>query len=150
MNILEDLQYAIVGRFSYGWLELEELRTCIPRQCNIKEECRIGLLRNKHTLIRLDQQDDFINLMSKGIYYILAKDGYSYTMRLLIYDAKFKVEEETTHAMAWISFSNLKPTYFVKEALFSIATAVGKPLHLDMTTINKTRPSCARVKVQTY
>lgn len=25
---------------------------------------------------------------------------------------------------------------------------VGKPLQLDMTTINKTRPSCARVKVQ--
>ncbi|KAH0645059.1 hypothetical protein KY284_032943 [Solanum tuberosum] len=44
-------------------------------------------------------------------------------MRPLIYDAKFKVEEETTQA-------------------------IGKPLHLDMTTINKTRPSCARVKVQ--
>lgn len=25
---------------------------------------------------------------------------------------------------------------------------MGKPLHLDMTTINKTRPSCARVEVQ--
>lgn len=24
---------------------------------------------------------------------------------------------------------------------------MGKPLHLDMDTINKTRPSCARVKV---
>ncbi|KAK4723910.1 hypothetical protein R3W88_026689 [Solanum pinnatisectum] len=50
--------------------------------------------------------------------------------------------------MAWISFPDLKPTYFVKEALFSLAAAVGKPLHLDMATINKTRPSCARVKVQ--
>lgn len=29
-----------------------------------------------------------------------------------------------------------------------MASAVGKPLHLDMATINKTRPSCARVKVQ--
>ncbi|KAK4729999.1 hypothetical protein R3W88_022987 [Solanum pinnatisectum] len=148
MNILEDLQYAVVGKFSYGWPELEELRTCMPQQCTIKGECRIGLLRNRHVLIRLDQQEDFINLMSKGIYYILAKDGYSYTMRPLIYDAKCKVEEETTQAMAWISFPDLKPTYFVKEVLFSIATAVGKPLHLDMTTINKTSPSCARVKVQ--
>ncbi|KAF3619552.1 hypothetical protein FXO38_23516 [Capsicum annuum] len=25
---------------------------------------------------------------------------------------------------------------------------VGKPIHLDMTTVNRTRPSCARVKVQ--
>ncbi|KAH0644842.1 hypothetical protein KY284_032726 [Solanum tuberosum] len=78
----------------------------------------------------------------------LPNDGYSYSMRPLIYDAKFKVDEETTQAMAWISFPDLKPTYFVKEALFSLATAVGKPLQLDMATINKTRPSCARVKVQ--
>ncbi|KAG5615463.1 hypothetical protein H5410_015287 [Solanum commersonii] len=50
--------------------------------------------------------------------------------------------------MTWISFSDLKPTYFVKEPLFSLATAVRKPLHLDMAIINKTRPNCARVKVQ--
>jgi len=68
-------------------------------------------------------------------------------MKPLIYDAKFKVEEETTQAMAWISFPDLKPTFFVKESIFSLATAVGKPIHLDMATINKRRPSCARVKV---
>ncbi|KAH0748396.1 hypothetical protein KY290_027628 [Solanum tuberosum] len=51
--------------------------------------------------------------------------------------------------MAWISFPDLKPTYFVKESIFSnLASAVGKPLHLDMATINKTRPSCAMVKVK--
>lgn len=36
----------------------------------------------------------------------------------------------------------------MKESLFSITSAVGKPLQLDMATINNTRPSCARVKVQ--
>lgn len=49
--------------------------------------------------------------------------------------------------MAWISFPILLPTYFVKECLFSLALAVEKPLHLDLATINKIRPSCARVKV---
>ncbi|KAK4736949.1 hypothetical protein R3W88_000646 [Solanum pinnatisectum] len=100
MNILEDLQYAVIGKFSYGWPELEELRTTLPHQCNIKGECKIGFLRNWHILIRLDQHTDFINLMSKSIYYIMAKDGYSYSMRPLIYNAKFKVDEETTKAMA--------------------------------------------------
>ncbi|KAG5624686.1 hypothetical protein H5410_009904 [Solanum commersonii] len=37
--------------------------------------------------------------------------------------------------MAWISFPNLLPTYFVKEYLFSLAAAVGKPLNLDLATI---------------
>lgn len=65
----------------------------------------------------------------------------------MIYDAKFKVGEETPKVMAWISFPNLLPTFFVKECLFSLASNAGKTLHLDMDTINKTRHSCARVKV---
>ncbi len=49
--------------------------------------------------------------------------------------------------MAWISFPNLFPAFFVKDCLFSLAMAVGRPIHLDQATLNKTRPSCARVKV---
>lgn len=69
-------------------------------------------------------------------------------MRPLIYDEKFKVDEETTQDMTWISFPDLKPKYFVKNSIFSLATVLGKPLHIDLATINKTRPICARVKVQ--
>ncbi|MCE3050918.1 hypothetical protein HAX54_048512 [Datura stramonium] len=31
MDIIENLQHAIVGKFSYGWPELEELRTLHPK-----------------------------------------------------------------------------------------------------------------------
>ncbi|KAG5570117.1 hypothetical protein H5410_059883 [Solanum commersonii] len=41
----------------------------------------------------------------------------------------------------------LLPTFFVKECLFSLAAVVGKPIQIDQATINKSRPSCARVKV---
>lgn len=80
-----------------------------------------------------------MNLTSKVVYYVNDSEGYSYQMRPSIYDSKFKIDEETSKAMTWISFPNLLPT--------SIASAVGRPLHLDLATINKTRPSCARVKV---
>ncbi|KAG5629510.1 hypothetical protein H5410_001227 [Solanum commersonii] len=73
--------------------------------------------------------------------------SYSYLMRTLIYDSWFKTTEETTKALAWISFPNLLPTYFAKECLFSLAFVVGKPVQLDLAIINRTRPSCARVKV---
>ncbi|KAG5611139.1 hypothetical protein H5410_022420 [Solanum commersonii] len=140
-NTIENLQYAVVGKFSYGWPDLDDLRNQIPKQCIVKGDCKIGLLRNRHIHIRFNLEEDFINMMSKNVFYILEKEGYSFPMRPLIYDAKFKVDDETTQAIAWISFTDLKPTYFVKESLFSLALAVGKPLHLDMATINKTRPS---------
>ncbi|KAH0639497.1 hypothetical protein KY285_036083 [Solanum tuberosum] len=69
-------------------------------------------------------------------------------MRPLIYDVAFKIEEETTYAMDWISFLDFKPTFFVNKSICSLASAVRKPLQLDMVMINKTRPICARVKVQ--
>lgn len=47
---------------------------------------------------------DRIDLVSEGAFYLECKDGYSYLIRTLIYDARFKINEETTKAMAWISF----------------------------------------------
>uniref|UniRef100_M1CMH9 DNA/RNA binding protein n=1 Tax=Solanum tuberosum TaxID=4113 RepID=M1CMH9_SOLTU len=147
MNQIEELQFAVIGKFTHDWSDLEELRRIIPQQCDIKGNCQIGLLRTKHILIRLTKHEDFVNMISKGAFYIKCKDGYSYLMRTLIYDSRFKVDEETSMAMAWISFPNLLPTFFVKECLFSLAAAVGKPIQIDQATINKSRPSCARVKV---
>ncbi|KAH0698547.1 hypothetical protein KY284_012762 [Solanum tuberosum] len=73
MNTVENLHYAVIGKFSYGWPEMDDLRIQIPKQCNVK---------------------DFLNMMSKNSYYITGKDGTVYQMRPLIYDAKFKVDEK--------------------------------------------------------
>ncbi|KAG5595367.1 hypothetical protein H5410_036599 [Solanum commersonii] len=107
-----------------------------------------GGIETEYTEIMLSKQVDFINLISKGAYYIGCKDVYSYCMCTLIYDARFQINEETTKALAWISFPNLLPTYFVKECLYSLASTVEEPVQIDLATINRTKPSCARVKVQ--
>lgn len=129
MNIIENLQHALVVKFSYGWPDMGELRRIIPipTRCRIKGDCHIGLFRNRHILIKLSLKEDFINITSKAAYYLKSKDRCSYQMRLLIYDSNFKIGEETTKAMAWISSPKLLPTYYVKESLFSLASAVGTP-----------------------
>ncbi|MCD7458384.1 hypothetical protein HAX54_038048 [Datura stramonium] len=122
MDVIEILQYDAVGKFFNGWPELEDLRKNIPKQCGIMGACRIRVLLNKHILIRCALQEDLVNLMSKSAYYINNKEGISFLMRPLIYDSFFRVDKETSQAMAWISFSNLLPTFFVKELLFSLAS----------------------------
>ncbi|KAG5586312.1 hypothetical protein H5410_046746 [Solanum commersonii] len=149
--IIENLQYAVIGNFLYGWSDIYELRTQIPKQCTMKGECKIGLLRNRHILMRFSRHEDFINMMSKRNYDLLSKDVYSYMMRPLInvfknvFGASLRKQLQ---AMVWISFLDFKPTLFVKESIFLLASAVGNPLQLDMAMIKKTIPSCARVKVQ--
>ena len=56
-------------------------------------------------------------------------------------------EEDTTTTIAWISFPSLPPNHFEEKIVFSLSPDVGKPLHVDLATKNKMRPSCARVKV---
>lgn len=60
----------------------------------------------------------------------------------------FNPEEETSITIAWISFPILPSNFFVKEDVFSLAAAVGKPLQVDLTIKNQTRPSYVRVKVE--
>ncbi|KAG5585127.1 hypothetical protein H5410_045561 [Solanum commersonii] len=147
MIINEDLQFAVIGKFSYGWPEIQELRRLIPKQCELKGDVNIGLISNRYVLIRTTLLEDYVTLLSKPQFYI-TQNYWSYPMRTFKWDPMFDPEEETSIAIAWISFSTLPPNFFGKEAIFSLASAVGKPLQVDMATQNKTRPSCARVKVE--
>ncbi|CAN4097094.1 unnamed protein product [Withania somnifera] len=143
----ENLEYAVVGKFSYGWPTIQDLHRRIPMECEFKEECNIGFLCNRHVLIRCSLFEEYIRLLSKPVYYIKDKLMY-HQMRPLKWEPWFDPEEETSTTMAWISFPTLPPHFFVKKALFSLAAAVGKPLQVDLAIRNKTRPSCARVKVE--
>jgi len=89
----------------------------------------------------------YVHVMSKPTYFLCAKDGF-YQMRPLKWEPWFNPEVETTTSLAWISFLGLSPNFFVQESLFTMAKAVGKPLHVDMATKNKSRPSCAKIKVK--
>ncbi|KAG5572391.1 hypothetical protein H5410_062157 [Solanum commersonii] len=95
MNALENLQYAVIRKFSYGWPQLGKLRKLIPSQCNIKGADQIGLLRNRRVLIRMELYEDFVNMMARPLYYISDREGFAYPMRPLIYDEKFKVTEKS-------------------------------------------------------
>lgn len=80
-------------------------------------------------------------------FYITQK-GRAYPMRTLKWDPSFHLKEETTLAIAWISFPSLTLNFFAEEAIFFLATAVRKPLQFDMATKNQTRPSYAIVKIE--
>nr|XP_016492994.1 PREDICTED: uncharacterized protein LOC107812412 [Nicotiana tabacum] len=46
------------------------------------------------------------------------------------------------------AIEDLPPNFFSKEFVFSLARAVGRPLHVDLPTQNGTRSNCAKVKVE--
>lgn len=147
MILQENRQYTIIGKFSYGKLDIQELQKTILVKCGTKRDCIIRALDARHILIRLNGLDDYVQLLLKVDLYIKSKDMH-WQMRTLNWDPWFELDIETTIKVAQISLPDLSPNFFAKEAIFSIASAVEKPLMLDMDTKNQTRPSCVRVKVE--
>ncbi|KAK4337529.1 hypothetical protein RND71_042016 [Anisodus tanguticus] len=143
----QELTLAIVGKFSHGWPDIAFLRNAIPKQCGLKAEVWIGLLCDRHVLIRCTIGEDFDTLMSRQTFEIKEKTR-PYLMRTFKWDVSFNPAEESRFAYGWISFPELSPHYYGESTLFSLAAAVGSPIAIDAATLNKTRPSCARVKVE--
>lgn len=137
----------MVGKFSYGWPEIQELQKLIPNQCELKIECNIGLLSNRYILIRATLLEDYVHLLSKPafIYYTVGKILSSENVEM---GPDVQPRGRNYNCSHVISFPSLPPNIFREEVIFSLAAAVGKPLQVDMATKNKTRPSCARVKVE--
>lgn len=67
MNVIKDLQFVVIGKFYYGILELENLRNQISKSCKVKGFCKIGLLRNRHILMRFNSMQDFVSMLSKNV-----------------------------------------------------------------------------------
>ncbi|WMV10147.1 hypothetical protein MTR67_003532 [Solanum verrucosum] len=139
----ENLKYALIAKFSHGRPELPDLRKILPQQLGFKGECNIGLLESRHVLLRFTLKEDYIAIFSKTSRSIKFA-GTVIPFKIQKWTPSFSPMEETSIAMAWISFPSLPCQYFARNALFSMASAVGQPLDVDRATNDKTRPSTAR------
>ncbi|KAK4367313.1 hypothetical protein RND71_015193 [Anisodus tanguticus] len=118
----QDLTMAVVGKFSHGWPDIAFLRSAIPKQCGLKAEVRIGLLCDRHVLIRCTIGEDFDTLMSRQTFEIKEKSR-PYLMRTFKWDVSFNPAEESRFAYGWISLPGLSPHYYGESTLFSLAAA---------------------------
>ncbi|XP_069150536.1 uncharacterized protein [Solanum lycopersicum] len=69
-------------------------------------------------------------------------------MRIQAWTPSFKPDEETPLVPIWISLPELPWHCYNKEFITSLLSPIGRVLYLDSASINKTRGSQARVKVQ--
>lgn len=47
MIINENLQFTVIGKFSYGWYDFHDFKQIIAKQCNLKAECNIRVLGSR-------------------------------------------------------------------------------------------------------
>ncbi|KAI5677171.1 hypothetical protein M9H77_08121 [Catharanthus roseus] len=117
---------ALIGKFSYGKPSMETLR---------QDFLKLELIPS--------QSEDYMKIWLWGQW---AFQGFP--MRVFKWSPKFHVSAEPSIIPSWIIFENLPVHLFQKATLFSLASAIGKPLKLDEPTANLTRPSIATVCIE--
>lgn len=106
-------------------------------------ELQLGLLDNRHVLLRCTLQEDFLRLYSRPVWYVRGLP-----MRIFKWSPGFHVERESPIVPVWISFPRLPIQFFNSEALFQLCRLIGIPLRMDAATQSLKRPSYTRVQIE--
>lgn len=104
---------------------------------------QIGLLDNRHLLITLASEDDYLRIYSRTVWYI-----GKVTMRVFKWSLNFNTDRESSLVPVRVTMSRLPILFFAQPALFRIASLIGLPLCLDAITRSLKRPGVARIQIE--
>ncbi|KAL0445293.1 UNVERIFIED_CONTAM: hypothetical protein Slati_2252000 [Sesamum latifolium] len=89
----------------------------------LKGTVNVGRLNLKHVIIRLSNEEDFTRLWLRGEWMF-----DSFHMRVFKWSPDFDPQIESPIALVWIRLPGLSIHLFEKNALFTFAAKIGKPL----------------------
>ncbi|KAL9459047.1 hypothetical protein AB3S75_002435 [Citrus x aurantiifolia] len=134
---------ALVGKFSFGRPPIDVIRKFFVA-LGLKGTVDISLLDPRHILIQLYLEEDYMRIWLRQSWFI---DGRA--MRVFKWSTTFHSSEESPIVPVWVSLPFLPVHYMkCKEALYSIAATIGKPLRIDHATAAVSRPTVARVLIE--
>ncbi|KAL0402599.1 UNVERIFIED_CONTAM: hypothetical protein Slati_4289800 [Sesamum latifolium] len=121
------LKFSLVGKFSHGLPNLNFLRIRLVK---------LGLKGNVIV-------EDFSRIWLRGEW-----SFDSFHMRVFKWTPNFDPQIESSIALVWIRLPVLPVHLFEKNALFTLATKIRKPLRMDEPTADLSRPDLARICVE--
>lgn len=133
---------SLVGKFSYNRPPMEIIHNFFA-SLKLKGKSQVSFLNNQYILMNFDFEEDYSRLWVRQSWY----NGS--TIRIFQWTTDFRCSQKSPIVPTCISFPYL-PVHFMycKEALFSIALAIGRPLRVDQATASLSRPSVAMVLVE--
>lgn len=140
--MVEQCKFMLIGKFSLGSPTFRTLQTKFAG-FGFKEAVFIRLFNIKHVMIKFSNKEDFLRLWTRQIVHIDC-----FPIRIFKWTTSFNPKIESSIIPIWIILSELPLHLFDKKALFSIVALIGKPLHIDEPTVDRTQPSIARVCVE--
>ena len=97
-KLAEPFQNALVGRFAFTRPSMELIRKFIT-SLGLKGECAVGLLDQKHVLLRPALEEDYTRLFARRVWYVRSSP-----MSISKWSLEFKANQELAIALVWVAF----------------------------------------------
>ncbi|KAG5615000.1 hypothetical protein H5410_014824 [Solanum commersonii] len=136
-------KYTLVGKFTNAMPKMEVIRRSFIAQTQLTRGVRIVHFNSRHIYIDLDNEADHISVWTKQRMFIAG-----HLMKLQVWTPTFKPVEETPIVPIWITLPELPWHCYYIDILTPLLSPIGKALYLDSATMQKTRGSVAKVRVQ--
>ncbi|CAI9094743.1 OLC1v1030530C1 [Oldenlandia corymbosa var. corymbosa] len=135
-------QLSLIGKFSYGRPKMDDIHKEF-KKLGFHGGYTLGLMNPRHVLIQFEKEEDYQRCWIRTFWNIA---GFS--LRILKWRQGFRFEEDLPIVPIWVSLFDLPIEFLNPEVIFSMATAMGKPLKVYSLTLNMTRSSVARFCVE--
>ncbi|KAH0736788.1 hypothetical protein KY285_012495 [Solanum tuberosum] len=122
---------------------MEVIRRSFIAQTQLTGGVKIVHFNSRHIYIDLDNEADHIAVWTKQKMFIAG-----HLMKLHVWTPTFKPAEETPIVPIWITLPELPWHCYYMDILTPLLSPIGKALYLDSATMQKTRGSVAKVRVQ--
>ncbi|KAG5606117.1 hypothetical protein H5410_027609 [Solanum commersonii] len=136
-------KYTLVGKFLNAMPKMELIRKSFIAQTQLIGGVKITHFNSRHIYIDLDNEADHIFVWTKKRMFIAGQ-----SMKLQVWTPTFKPAEETPIVPIWITLPELPWHCHYMDILTPLLYPIGKALYLDSATMQKTRGSVAKVRVQ--
>ncbi|KAG5606124.1 hypothetical protein H5410_027616 [Solanum commersonii] len=136
-------KYTLVSKFTNAMPKMEVIRKSFVAQTQLTGGVKIVHFNSRHIYIDLDNEVDHISVWTKQKMFIAG-----HPMKLQVWTPTFKPAEETPIVPIWITLPELPWHCYYMDILTPLLSPIGKALYLDSATMQKTRGSVAKVRVQ--
>ncbi|KAK4733015.1 hypothetical protein R3W88_007276 [Solanum pinnatisectum] len=136
-------KFTLVGKFTNAMPKMEIIRKSFIAQTQLSGGVKIAHFNSRHIYIDLDNEADHIAVWTKQKMYIAGQP-----MKLQVWTPNFKPAEETPIVPIWVTLPELPWHCYYMDILTPLLSPIGKALYLDSATMQKTRGSVAKVRVQ--
>ncbi|KAH0756594.1 hypothetical protein KY290_026864 [Solanum tuberosum] len=136
-------KYTLVGKYLNAMPKMEAIRKSFIAQTQLTGGVKIAHFNSRHIYIDFDNEANHISMWTKQKMYTAGQ-----SMKIQMWTPTFKPAEETPIVPIWITLPELPWHCHYMDILTPVLSPIGKALYLDSTTMQKTRESVAKVRVQ--